>query len=85
MIQGSAADITLIAMILLRRYIRDNNLWGKVELFVQVHDQIDTEVREDLAQWWHPIHTRIMEDAAEIVLHHRYLKCDGEISPVWTK
>lgn len=84
-IQGSAADITLIAMILLRRYIRDNNLWGKVELFVQVHDQIDTEVREDLAQWWHPIHTRIMEDAAEIVLHHRYLKCDGEISPVWTK
>lgn len=77
--------MTLIAMILLRRYIRDNNLWDKVMLFAQVHDQIDTEVREDIAEWWHKIHTQLMEKAAEIVLHHNFLKCDGEIVPIWMK
>ena len=85
MIQGTASDMTEIAMILMRRYIDMYSLRDKVRFFMQVHDQVDCAVHRDYAEEWAVIHKELMELAAEIVLGNQLLKADVEINEVWTK
>lgn len=84
-IQGFSADMTKIALILLRRYINENNLRDKVKLFMQVHDQIDTITHKDFSEEWGKILKSKMEEAATICLGNTLLKADEQISEVWQK
>jgi DNA polymerase-1 len=84
-IQGLAADMTKIAMIRLRNYLNKNNLRGLVKPFAQVHDQIDFDCDNSVAEEWANILKREMEEAAFICLNNRLLKTAVQISDLWQK
>lgn len=84
-IQGSSADITKAAMVLVREYIRDNNLWNTVKLCAQVHDQVTTICKYEFSETWKAQFDKLMRDAAQIVIPTGILKADTNITPVWTK
>lgn len=83
-IQGSAADMTKLALIHIQDYILKENLHN-VELVMTVHDQIDCIVEERFAEQWKEIIAELMEAAAESILLTDLLKCDVTISKRWTK
>jgi len=82
-IQGSAADCTKEALVLIRETIRDNNY--PVKLVMTVHDQVDTICPEEFAEKWSDILTEKMEEAALTVVPSGLLKSDTNISAVWEK
>lgn len=84
-IQGTSADIVKLAMVLVRDYIRDNNLWHKVRLKANVHDQITTIARDEYADEWKSILNRLMWEAGNVVIPTGILKAEVQLSPVWTK
>ena len=84
-IQGGSGDITKLALVLMRRYINDNKLNDKVKLVMQVHDQIDTICHNSYANTWQKEMTRIMEDAAKIVIPSGLLTSDSNVSTKWEK
>lgn len=84
-IQGTSADIVKVAMVLVRNYIRDNNLWNKVRLKAQVHDQITTIAIDEFAEEWKHILNTLMWEAGNLVIPTGILKAEVAISPVWTK
>lgn len=84
-IQGTSADIVKLAMTLVRNYIRDNNLWNKVRLKAQVHDQITTIARDEYAEEWKGVLGKLMWEAGQLVISTGILKADVQLSPVWTK
>lgn len=84
-IQGTSADIVKVAMILVRNYIRDNNLWHKVRLKAQVHDQITTITKKEYSVEWKPILNQLMWEAGNLVIPTGILKADVNITPVWSK
>jgi len=84
-VQGFSADMIKIALILMRRYINNNNLRDVVKLFMQVHDQIDAITTKDVSERWSVIHKQIMEQAAEICLKNTLLKSEVKISDKWEK
>ena len=83
--QGTAADMTKIALVLLRRKINELGLRDSIKLFMQVHDQIDTICKDELIEFWQPIVTSTMELAAKICLGNDLLKTDTQVSKLWQK
>lgn len=84
-IQGSSADITKCAMVLVREYIRDNGLWDQIRLCAQVHDQITTVANRSISHEWRGIFDILMRDAAKIVIPTGILGADTQVTPTWTK
>ncbi len=84
-IQGTSADIVKTAMVVIRSYIRDNNLRDKVKFQAQVHDQITTIARKDYAEEWKKILDELMCEAGKLVIPSGILRADVQISPYWTK
>lgn len=84
-IQGTSADIVKLAMILVRNYIRDNNLWNVVKVVAQVHDQITTIAKDEFVEEWKPILNQLMAEAGQVVIPTGILKADVNITPVWSK
>ena len=82
-IQGTGADMTKLALVLIRAYIRDNNL--NVKIVMTVHDQIDTVCHKDFAVEWAENLRNLMEDAAKQVLNTDLLKADPNITDKWEK
>ena len=82
-IQGSSSDIVKIALIMLRKWINSNNLRSKVQLFLQLHDEIAASCHESMAETVSNMVTICMERAAEIVLNNTLLKAEVEISDTW--
>tara|TARA_R110000803_G_scaffold36053_3_gene77651 strand:- start:10971 stop:12914 length:1944 start_codon:yes stop_codon:yes gene_type:complete len=82
-IQGTGADMTKLALVLIRAYIRDNNL--NVKIVMTVHDQIDTVCHKDFAVEWAESLRNLMEDAAKQVLNTDLLKADPNITDKWEK
>jgi DNA polymerase-1 len=82
-IQGTSADITKLAMVLIRKSIRKN--YPQVKMVMTVHDQIDTICPEYLAEEWSRAFTVLMEYAANIVITNKLLKADTSISDKWQK
>lgn len=80
-----SADMTKIALVLLRREINKNNLRDRVKLFMQVHDQIDSICVDALVDYWNQVVKVVMEYAAEICLKNKLLKTDVEVSKLWKK
>lgn len=82
-IQGASADMTKKALILMRKFIKENN--SPVKIIMTVHDQIDTICEIDYAPTWVTEMTRIMEEAALEVVTNGLLKADTNISKSWEK
>lgn len=84
-IQGSAADMMKTAMVLVRSYIRDNGLRDTVRMVAQVHDQLTTVTKRDIAEEWKPILDQLMCEAGRLIVPTDLLKADTNITEVWTK
>jgi DNA polymerase-1 len=84
-IQGSGADMMKVAMVLVRSYIRDNGLRDVIKLKCQVHDQLDTECREDFCEEWKGVFDELMREAARLIVPTGILTADTQITEVWTK
>lgn len=82
-IQGSSADMTKVAMIYIRDYIKEYGL--PVKMVMTVHDQIDTIVHKYYAEQWKEEMQRLMEKAALKIITNGLLKAETTISPVWQK
>ena len=79
-IQGSAADLTKLAMIKLYKNERLKELGFR--LLIPVHDELIAECPEENAKECSELLAKTMSDAAEEILHMP-IKCDVEISKCW--
>lgn len=84
-IQGSAADMTKLALVLIRRFILQKGLQDQIKLVMQVHDQITTICTEDYKERWPPVFTKLMEMAGKTILPSGLLKAETTVSVFWTK
>ena len=82
-IQGTSADMTKRAMVLVRRAIIDENL--PVKMVMTVHDQIDTICSKEYGDTWRIRLTELMEQAALEIIDNGLLKAEVEITDVWSK
>lgn len=80
-IQGCNADMTKLALVLTYKYIKDNNFPAKIIL--QVHDEIQTEVKEELAEEWVAILNRLMVEAANVILKKVPMVVDCKAADSW--
>jgi hypothetical protein len=84
-IQGSSANMSKYAAVLIKKYIENNNLTDKIKFLFSIHDEILTKVTDDFAEEWLKIKSKIMEEAGEFVLDNKLQKCEGKLSSVWEK
>lgn len=84
-VQATAAICTKLALINLRKYIKDNNLQDKVKIIHVVHDAIYTEVDDDFAEEFAEIQSQIMIDAGKVFVKELELLTDITIKPFWCK
>ena len=82
-IQGSGADMTKLALVMLRKLLKDNDYPVKVVL--TVHDEINTIVHKDFAEEWAEILRKLMEKSATYIVGEGLLKSDPTISKQWEK
>ena len=82
-IQGASADMTKLALIYIRDFIKKTN--APVKIVMTVHDQIDTICEIDYADKWVVKMTELMEEAALVVVTNGLLKADTNISKAWEK
>lgn len=82
-IQGTSADMTKRAMVLVRRAIIDEKL--PVKMVMTVHDQIDTICSKEYSETWRIRLTELMEQAALEIITNGLLKAEVEITDVWSK
>ena len=82
-IQGSSADMTKLALVLIHKHVKENNL--PVKIIMTVHDQIDTICPQEYAEEWKVVMTELMERAANTVIKNGLLKAETSITKVWSK
>lgn len=82
-IQGGNADMTKLALVLLYRIIKENNY--PVKLIHQVHDEIQTEVKEEFAYEWAKIMESKMIEAASVILKEVPMVVDCKVADSWSK
>ncbi len=84
-IQASGGQMTKRALVLIRDYIKKNNLQNRVYIVMTVHDQIDCEVEESFVEEWSLIQKNIMESAGREIIKSIPVLSDITISDCWTK
>lgn len=84
-IQGSGGDLIKLAMWMVYKFIRDNNLQDKIHILLNVHDQLTTACTSDLTDWWVKELDRLMCEAGKVVIPSGMLKAETTRSKVWTK
>ena len=84
-VQGTSAIITKLALINIRKYIKENNLQDKVKLIHVVHDATYTEVIDEFAEEFSLIQSKIMEEAGKVFVKELVLTTDVTIEKYWTK
>ena len=87
-IQGSGADITKEALVGVRNLIKDYNTRYKTEvafLICTVHDAIDSEVRQDLAEQFARDKERVMIECGNKYVTDVKMEVDTTITKYWTK
>ena len=82
-IQGTAADMTKLAMIKLRDFLKTSSLRANVVMVI--HDEIQCECHKDDAEDFAVELSRVMEEAAAEIVGKDLIKADAEITKVWTK
>lgn len=84
-IQGTAGDMVKDAIRRIYYYLLDNNLFSKVKMTMQVHDQLDCAVVDQYAEEWAVIQNRLMEEAALVSIPTGILKSETSITTRWSK
>lgn len=84
-IQASGGQMTKRALVLIRDYIKQNNLSEKVYIVMTVHDQIDCEVKAEYAEEWSVIQKSIMETAGKEIIKNVPVLSEITISDAWSK
>ena len=79
-IQGSAADLTKLAMIKLHKHERLKELGFR--MLIPIHDEILAECPEENIKECSELLAKVMSDAAQEILHMPF-SCDVEISKAW--
>lgn len=82
-IQGASADMTKLALILMRDYIKEFNL--PIKLVMTVHDQIDTICKDEYVGAWVIKMKELMEEAANQIVTNNLLKAEVTVSNCWEK
>ena len=82
-IQGTGADMCKYALILIRNYIKENNV--PVEIVMAVHDQIDTIAHKDYADTWIKVLGNLMHKSTLDIIPSGLLKADTTKSSFWEK
>lgn len=82
-IQGCNADMTKLACILIYREIKKNNY--PVKLLIPVYDEIQTECKIEFAEEWASIMSKLMIQAAEVILKNVPMEVDCKVSDHWSK
>ena len=82
-IQGASADMTKLALILMRDYIKITN--APVKLVMTVHDQIDTVCKNEYLDKWTVKMKELMELAANQIVTNGLLKAEVSVSNCWEK
>ena len=89
-IQGTSADITKLAMVKVAKWIEDKKLTSKIDLLLQIHDELIFEVDEDEIEKLAPQIKEIMEDVltdeqkkgVPIIVEGAVGKSWGEMKPL---
>jgi DNA polymerase I-like protein with 3'-5' exonuclease and polymerase domains len=84
-VQAGGANMTKYAIVIIDKYIEEHNLGHKVQFCWPIHDELLYMVHEDFAEEWLKIQIRLMEEAGEFVLGHKYQKAEGHVTAVWEK
>ena len=84
-IQGASADMTKLALVLLRKLIKENNLQDQVKLVMTVHDQIDTICINRFADSWGRLMKMTMEEAANKIVTNGLLEAEVTVAESWEK
>jgi len=82
-IQGTGADMTKQALVLIHEYIKLHEI--PVKVVMTVHDQIDTICHTSYVSEWKEQMKVLMEEAARVILPSGLLKADTNISEKWEK
>ena len=82
-IQGTGADMTKQALVLIHEYIKRHKV--PVKVVMTVHDQIDTVCHTSYIGEWKEQMKVLMEEAARVILPSGLLKADTNISNKWEK
>lgn len=80
-IQGTNADITKLAMVNAYEYIEENNY--PASILLAVYDELQTEVRDDLAEEWRETLQSIMEESAKTIITTVPVIAECSISDYW--
>jgi DNA polymerase-1 len=83
-IQGCSADITKVAIIRIGQYFEQHPEFGG-RILLTVHDEIATEVYQDVADDFLAIQKRLMIEAGETFLKTVPVEVDAKISDYWEK
>src|SRR5690606_23856203 len=78
-VQGTGGDILKLALVLMYKYIRDNDLEDTVWIVLCVHDEIITECTAEYAETWRKEMKEIMEIASTYVTKYHVIKTDPEV------
>lgn len=84
-IQMTSAIITKLALINLRKYIKDNNLQDKVKIIHAIHDAILTDCDNDIVEEFSKIQANIMAEAGKVFITELSLDTDVTIEDFWKK
>lgn len=82
-IQGGNAAVIKHALVQIQRYIDENNL--PVKILLSIYDEIQTECREDIADWWKDKLKELMIESAEVWLKTVPIDVDVKVNDCWTK
>lgn len=83
-IQGTAGSITKQAGVLFYNWIKENNLFGKVDITNIIHDEINVESLKPYSQMAAKALEKCMEDAGKPWCRTVPLKASAKITNYWT-
>jgi DNA polymerase I-like protein with 3'-5' exonuclease and polymerase domains len=85
-IQGSSADMMKLAMVYIRDWIRENNLWNEILMVNQVYDELSFEVLDsDKASEYAIIIKDFMIKAGAMIIKPVVMEVEYEINEKWQK
>lgn len=84
-IQGGSAIATKVSMVLIKNYIETHSLQDKVRIIFMLHDAVVCEARDEYAEEWAVIMTRLMEEGHNYLTPGNLVGADTAITKTWTK
>ena len=57
-----------LAMVKVRCWIRDNNMWDTVKMVLQVHDELVINVKDESIEMFKPVLQKLMIEAGRVIV-----------------